>query len=85
MPPMRVSLLRGVTLHLAVPAFVSLVSGVYEGNGDSDPTVRDSFEDTEIPADEGRPYLATVEDLASRRLPEFAIGEHHDAKLAKAA
>ncbi len=29
--------------------------------------------------------LATVEDLASRRLPGFAIGEHHDAALARAA
>jgi transposase InsO family protein len=40
---------------------------------------------TEIPTDEGKLYLATVEDLASRRLPGFAIGEHHDAGLAKAA
>jgi transposase InsO family protein len=40
---------------------------------------------TEIPTDEGKLYLATVEDLASRRLPGFAIGEHHDAALAKAA
>ncbi|MGQ0826248.1 MAG: IS3 family transposase [Actinomycetota bacterium] len=40
---------------------------------------------TEIPTDEGELYLATVEDLASRRLPGFAIGEHHDAALAKAA
>ena len=40
---------------------------------------------TEIPTDEGKLYLATVLDLASRRLPGFAIGEHHDAPLAKAA
>ena len=40
---------------------------------------------TEIPTDEGKLYLATVEDLASRRLPGFAMGEHHDAGLAKAA
>ena len=40
---------------------------------------------TEIPTDEGKLYLATVEDLASRRLPGFAMGEHHDAPLAKAA
>jgi len=40
---------------------------------------------TEIPCDEGKLYLATVEDLASRRLPGFAIGSHHDAALAKAA
>jgi putative transposase len=40
---------------------------------------------TEIPTDQGKLYLATVLDLASRRLPGFAIGEHHDAALAKAA
>jgi transposase InsO family protein len=40
---------------------------------------------TEIPTEEGKLYLATVEDLASRRLPGFAMGEHHDAALAKAA
>jgi transposase InsO family protein len=40
---------------------------------------------TEIPCDEGKLYLATVEDLASRRLPGFAIGEHHDAELATGA
>ena len=37
---------------------------------------------TEIPTEEGKLYLATVEDLASRRLPGFALGEHHDAELA---
>ncbi len=40
---------------------------------------------TEIPCDDGKLYLSTVEDLASRRLPGFAMGEHHDAALAKAA
>lgn len=40
---------------------------------------------TEIPTGEGKLYLATVEDLCSRRLPGFAIGEHHDAALAAAA
>lgn len=40
---------------------------------------------TEIPTGEGKLYLATVEDLCSRRLPGFAIGEHHDATLAAAA
>ena len=40
---------------------------------------------TEIPTAEGKLYLATVEDLASKRLPGFAIGEHHDADLARAA
>jgi transposase InsO family protein len=40
---------------------------------------------TEIPTEEGKLYLATVEDLASRRIPGFALGEHHDADLATAA
>ena len=40
---------------------------------------------TEIPCDEGKLYLATVEDLASRRLAGFVMSEHHDAELAKAA
>ncbi len=40
---------------------------------------------TEIPTDEGKLYLAAVEDLASRRVPGFAIGDHHDAELAAAA
>lgn len=40
---------------------------------------------TEIPTDEAKLYLATVLDLASRRLPGFALGEHHDAALARAA
>jgi transposase InsO family protein len=40
---------------------------------------------TEIPTDEGKLYLATVLDLASRRLAGFAIGERHDAPLARAA
>jgi putative transposase len=40
---------------------------------------------TEIPTDEGKLYLATVLDLGSRRLPGFAMSEHHDSALAKAA
>lgn len=40
---------------------------------------------TEIPTGEGKLYLAIVLDLGSRRVPGFAIGEHHDAALAKAA
>jgi transposase InsO family protein len=40
---------------------------------------------TEIPTDEGKLYLATVLDLASRRLPGFAMSDHHDSALAKAA
>jgi transposase InsO family protein len=40
---------------------------------------------TEIPTEEGKLYLATVLDLASRRLPGFAVSEHHDSAVAKAA
>jgi putative transposase len=40
---------------------------------------------TEIPTDDGKLYLATVLDLASRRLPGFAMSGHHDSALAKAA
>jgi putative transposase len=40
---------------------------------------------TEIRTDQGKLYLATVLDLASRRLPGFAMSEHHDSALAKAA
>ncbi len=40
---------------------------------------------TEIPTDEGKLYLATVEDLAARRVPGFALGEHHDTELASGA
>ena len=39
----------------------------------------------EIPTDEGKLYLATVLDLASRRLPGFAMSAHHDSAVAKAA
>jgi len=40
---------------------------------------------TEIPTGEGKLYLATVLDLGSRRLPGFAMSEHHDSAVAKAA
>lgn len=40
---------------------------------------------TEIPTAEGKLYLAAVEDLASRRVPGFAIDAHHDARLAAGA
>ena len=40
---------------------------------------------TGIPADEGKLYLASVLDMASRRVPGFALGEHHDAQLAYGA
>jgi transposase InsO family protein len=39
----------------------------------------------EVPTDEGKLYLAHVEDLASRRIPGFALSEHHDADVAVAA
>jgi putative transposase len=40
---------------------------------------------TEVPTDEGKLYLAAVEDLASRRIVGFGLGEHHDAELATGA
>jgi putative transposase len=40
---------------------------------------------TEIPTGEGRFYLAAVLDLHSRRCVGFAMGAHHDARLARAA
>ena len=40
---------------------------------------------TEVPTDEGKLYLATVEDLASPRIVVFGLSEHHDAELATAA
>jgi putative transposase len=40
---------------------------------------------TEIPTTEGKLYLASVMDMASRRVLGFALGEHHDAALAYGA
>jgi transposase InsO family protein len=40
---------------------------------------------TEIPTDEGKLHLASVLDMASRRVLGFALSEHHDAKLAYGA
>jgi putative transposase len=40
---------------------------------------------TEIPTDEGKLYLDSVLDMASRRVLGFALGEHHDAQLAYGA
>jgi len=37
---------------------------------------------TEVPTDEGKLYLDSVLDMASRRIVGFAIVEHHDAELA---
>ena len=40
---------------------------------------------TEIATGEGKLYLASVLDMASRRVLGFALGEHHDALLAYGA
>jgi putative transposase len=40
---------------------------------------------TEIVTDEGKLHLASVLDMASRRIVGFALSEHHDAGLAHAA
>jgi putative transposase len=40
---------------------------------------------TEIRTGEGKLYLASVLDMASRRVLGFALGEHHDAQLAYSA
>jgi putative transposase len=40
---------------------------------------------TEIVTDEGKLHLASVLDMASRRVVGFALSEHHDAELAYAA
>jgi putative transposase len=40
---------------------------------------------TEIPTGEGKLYLASVLDMASRRVLGFALGAHHDAQLAYSA
>jgi transposase InsO family protein len=40
---------------------------------------------TEILTEEGKLYLDSVLDIGSRRIVGFALGEHHDADLAKAA
>jgi transposase InsO family protein len=40
---------------------------------------------TEIPTDEGKLYLASVMDAASRRILGFTLSEHHDATAAYGA
>ena len=40
---------------------------------------------TELPTEEGKFYLASVLDLHSRRVVGFAMSDHHDAELARAA
>jgi transposase InsO family protein len=49
------------------------------------PNVKWCGDMTEIPTAEGKLYLADVEDLFSRRIVGFAMSEHPDAELAKAA
>jgi transposase InsO family protein len=39
---------------------------------------------TEIETDEGKLYLDSILDMRSQRVVGFALGEHHDAKLAEA-
>jgi putative transposase len=51
----------------------------------SAPDVRWVGDMTEIPTGQGKLYLATVEDLFSRRMVGFALSEHPDATLARAA
>lgn len=51
----------------------------------SAPNVKWCGDITEIPTAEGKLYLADVEDLFSRRIIGFAMSEHPDAELAKAA
>ena len=40
---------------------------------------------TEIKTGQGKLYLASILDMASRRVLGFAVGEHHDAQLAYGA
>ena len=40
---------------------------------------------TEIGTDEGKLYLDSVLDMGSRRIVGYALGEHHDTKLAQSA
>jgi putative transposase len=40
---------------------------------------------TEVVTDEGKLYLDSVLDMGSRRIVGYALGEHHDTKLAQAA
>jgi len=51
----------------------------------SAPNVKWCGDMTEIPTLEGKLYLASVEDLFSRRLLGFAMSEHPDAELARDA
>ena len=50
-----------------------------------EPDVRWCGDLTDIPCEEGKFYLASVLDLHSRRCVGFAMSDHHDAELARAA
>lgn len=50
-----------------------------------EPDVRWCGDLTDIPSEEGKFYLASVLDLHSRRCVGFAMSDHHDAELARAA
>jgi len=65
----------------AVP-FPDLVNRVFSAPA---PNVKWCGDMTEIPTLEGKLYLASVEDLFSRRLLGFAMSEHADAELARDA
>jgi transposase InsO family protein len=63
----------------AAPSWLDLICRVFDAVQVDEKWCGDL---TEIPTDEGKLYLAAVEDLCSRRVPGFALGEHHDAELA---
>lgn len=44
-----------------------------------------SGDGTEVTTDEGKLFLDSVLDMASRRIVGFAVGAHHDAALSTAA
>ena len=74
---------RGLTRpdRRAVP-FADLVERDFTASA---PNVKWCGDMTDIPTDEGPLYLASVEDLFSRRLLGFAMSEHPDARLARAS
>ncbi|MGH8776748.1 MAG: IS3 family transposase [Jiangellaceae bacterium] len=54
-------------------------------NPPAEPDVRWCGDLTDLPTEEGRFYLASVLDLHSRRCVGFAMSDHHDPALARAA
>src|SRR5688572_27871687 len=73
---------RGLTRPGKRPAAPDLVKRVFTALA---PDVAWCGDRTEIRADEGKLYLATVIDLYSRRILGYAMGAHHDAGLVVAA